>query len=147
MTTETRLHTSEPEERIQAINAILNQRSDSDWNYSRITLCPLDLESFCSPYVLQLEEVDLATPEGRLEFKELSREVAWGERHTSELGILEFISLRINQTILAAIGSQKPSGKCYVVRISRRDALIQQGLTSAAWYEVTEVVGDQFETR
>jgi hypothetical protein len=74
-------------------------------------------------------------------------EVAWGERHANELGILEIISLRVNRALLEATSNEYWGETRPVLRVERKEALEQQGVTVAFWYEVQEVSGEQFENR
>ena len=136
-----------PSSQLDGVNSILQSRSDKDWNYSRISLVCRPLSDLDSPYVLWLEDVDVASQEGRAQLQSLTREVAWGERHSDELGFLEIISLRVNRAIIDAPDAFKHQTRHPVVRVARRDLLLEQGVTRAFWYEVTEVIGDEFDNR
>jgi hypothetical protein len=78
--------------------------------------------------------------------KALTDEIAWGERHSSELGILEIVSLRINKALLTASNSLWRD-KRPVLRLAKRNLLLDQGVRAALWYEVREVTGEDFESR
>src|ERR1700693_4620585 len=85
---------------IELVNTALQDYSDKDWNYSRISLIIRPLDTIDGPYILRLELLDVKTKPGRADLKTLSDEVKWGERHASELGMLEVVSLRINKALL-----------------------------------------------
>jgi len=130
----------------QVNNALLGY-SDKDWNYSRISLAIRQLHSLNSPYALSLEILDLDTKQGRTELKALTDEVKWGERHSSELGMLEVVSLRLNRALLETTGDDHWKHKRPVVRIVKKEALAAKGITDALWYQITEVVGEDFDNR
>jgi hypothetical protein len=132
---------------LECVNKVLLAYSDKDWNYSRITLIERPLEVMTSPYVLGLEILDLTTKQGRVDLKALSDEVKWGERHSSELGVLEIVSLRINRALLEATSDEHWDFKRPVARIAKREAMLAQGITSSFWYEVREVAGEDFDNR
>ena len=134
------------EQVVTRLNASLETYSDKDWSFSRISLLVKPLESLDSPYVLWPEFVDLVTKDGQKEMKELKGEIDWGERHSSELGILEIVSLRINKALISvAIGSWQNDYP--VLRLAKKEQLLEQGVHSALWYEVREVKGEDFESR
>src|SRR3989442_10995924 len=83
-----------------AINQSLLEISDKDWNYSRIQLLCRDLAHSDTPYALWVDRLDLETNEGRAALRACAKEVSWGDRHSSDLGILEIISLRLNKALL-----------------------------------------------
>jgi len=132
---------------VKRVNTALQEYSDKDWNYSRISLVVRLLEDFDSPYILRLEILDLKTKQGRTDLKTLSDEVKWGDRHVSELGMLEVVSLRINKALLDATSDEHWQFKRPVVRIAKREALAGQQDTGAIWYQITEVVGEDFDNR
>jgi hypothetical protein len=137
----------QPEISFERVNEALLACSDRDWNYSRITLVPRVLDRLDSPYVLRLETLDLTSNQGRSDLKTLINEVKWGERHSSELGVLELVSLRINKALLEASSDEYWRWKRPVVRIVKKETLVEQGVTSTLWYEVREVAGDHFDNR
>jgi hypothetical protein len=132
---------------VHQINSVLLAYSDKDWNYSRITLVIRPLHDIDSPYVLRLELLDLATSAGKKNLKTLVDEVNWGDRHSSELGVLEVVSLRINKALLAATNDEFWQHKRAVIRIVRREELAGEHPTHAIWYQVTEVAGEDFDNR
>jgi hypothetical protein len=132
---------------LERVNKALLTYSDKDWNYSRISLLEKQLDSLESPYVLRFEILDLMTKQGRAELKALSDEVKWGERHSSELGVLEIVSLRINKALLEVTSDEYWQSQRPVARIAKRELLLAQGITSALWYEVREVAGEDFDNR
>jgi len=136
-----------PEQVVTRLNAVLKSCSDKDWNYSRISLTVRPLDDLNSPYVLWPEVLDLVTKEGRLDLKALSDEVKWGDRHLSELGVLEIISLRINKTLLENTSDQFWQGKRPILRVVKKHLLADQGIRAALWYEVLEVAGEDFDNR
>lgn len=118
-----------------------------DWNYSRISLYIKPLTEVSEPYVLWLDTIDPETELGRTELRNVTDEVSWGERHSNELGLLEIISLRLNRALMR-VTNQEPGVKgTPIVRVTHKESLVKQGITSALWYEVTEVAGEQFESR
>lgn len=126
---------------LQQTNELLESCTDKDWNYSRIRLFIKPLSQLHSPYVLWIERV-----EGEADLRALRDEVAWGSRHSDELGILEIVSLRINKAILQALG-EKPSAEQPVLRIVKKQELESHQITEAFWYEIQEVSGEDFENR
>ena len=132
---------------VSQINSALVAYSDKDWNYSRITLTVRPLSSFDSAYFLRLEVLDLTTKSGRNELKTLVDEVKWGDRHSSELGILEVVSLRINKALLECTSDEFWEYKRAIIRIARKEELVGEQPTHAIWYQVTEVDGEDFDNR
>ena len=126
---------------VNQVNTALQDYSDKDWNYSRIslTICPLD--TIGGTYALRLEVLDLRTKQGRTDLKALSDEVKWGDRHSSELGMLEVVSLRINRALLDITSDEHWQFKRPVVRIVRKEVLADQAATNAVWYQINEVAG------
>ncbi len=135
------------EEVVTRLNAGLGSCTDKDWNYSRISLSVRPLDDLNSPYVLWPEVLDLVTREGRADLKALSDEVKWGERHSSELGILEIISLRINKALLENTSDHASQRRRTILRIVKKHLLAEQGIRAALWYEVQEVAGEDFDNR
>ena len=132
---------------VKRVNIALLKYSDKDWNYSRISLVIRPLADFESPYTLRLEVLDLKSKQGRTDLKTLSDEVKWGDRHSSELGMLEVVSLRINKALLEATSDEYWQFKRPVVRIAKREALAGQQDANAIWYQITEVAGEDFDNR
>jgi hypothetical protein len=132
---------------VTRLNTALESRSDKDWNYSRIYLSVSSLEDSSSPYFLWPEVLDLLTKQGRSDLKTLSDEVKWGERHSSELGMLELVSLRINKALLESTSDGFWQNKRPVLRIVRKHLLLDQGVPSALWYAICEVGGEDFDNR
>src|SRR5882762_5980361 len=118
---------------VKQINAALQNHSDKDWNYSRISLAMRPLDTLDSPYILSIETLDLKTKQGRTDLKTLSDEVKWGERHASELGMLEVVSLRINKALLEITSDEYWQFKRPVIRITKRELLAGQPDTHAIW--------------
>jgi hypothetical protein len=135
------------EEVLGQVNEALRTCSDKDWNYSRILLVTRPLENFDGPHALNIETLDLNTQQGRNDLKALVDEVKWGQRHSSELGILEVVSLRINKTLLEVTNDEHWLYKRPVVRIVRKEDIAGLGITHAFWYQVTEVAGEEFDSR
>jgi hypothetical protein len=133
---------------VHQINKALEAYSNKDWNYSRIHLVIRPLQDFDSPYALTIESLDLNTTVGQNDLKALVEELKWGERHSSELGVLEVVSLRVNKALLEITSDQywdhmlRP-----VVRIAKKDVLAGKKFTNAIWYQVTEVAGEDFDNR
>jgi len=132
---------------VNQINSALLSYSDKDWNYSRITLAVKPLNDFDSAYILRLETLDLTTKTGRNELTALVDEVKWGDRHSSELGVLEVVSLRINKALLEATSDEFWQHKRVIVRIAKKESLAGEPPTHAIWYHVTEVAGEDFDNR
>ena len=132
---------------VTSLNNALKLHTDKDWNYSRISLSVRPLGDLDSPYLLWPETLDLHTKEGRAELKALSDEIKWGERHSSELGILETVSLRINKALLESTSDEFWQNKRPILRIVKKHLLAEQGVHVAPWYEVREVTGDDFDNR
>ncbi|HUJ09958.1 MAG TPA: hypothetical protein VL171_08020 [Verrucomicrobiae bacterium] len=135
------------EQLVTKINSTLKSYADKDWNFSRILLSMKRLESLDTPYFLWPEILDLVTKQGQSDLKTLSDEVKWGERHSSELGILEIVSLRINKALLETTSDEFWQNKRPVLRLAKKDLLRAQGITSVLWYEVREVRGEDFDNR
>jgi hypothetical protein len=132
---------------VKPINAALQNYSDKDWNYSRISLTTRPLDTFNSPYILRIEVLDLKSKQGRTDLKTLSDEVKWGERHASELGMLEVVSLRINKALLDVTSDEHWQFKRPVIRIAKKEALAGKQDTHALWYQILEVAGEDFDNR
>jgi hypothetical protein len=138
---------------VQWINEILSRCPDKDWNYSRIRLRVIDVTTAQAPYLLGCELIDHDTPAGKRELRDVQDEVAWGERHSSELGILELISLRANRALIELIGdnfyvtAESPGRFHPVLRLVKKQDLVTANIKSAIWYEVQEVAGEEFENR
>ena len=129
------------------INEALETYSDKDWNYSRISLCIKNLELLDSPYALWSEFIDAKSDDGKADLKSLSGEIKWGTRHSDELGILELISLRLNKALLESTSDVHWNHRRPVIRVVPKQTLVDQGYPSAFWYEVTEVAGEEFDSR
>ena len=132
---------------VNQINSALKAYSDKDWNYSRIALVLRPLREFDGPYVLRIDRLDLTAKAGQKDLKALVDEVRWGDRHSSELGILEVVSLRINKALLEATSDEFWQYQRAVVRIAGREELGREQSTNAIWYQVTEVAGEDFDNR
>ena len=132
---------------VKQVNAALKEYSDKDWNYSRISLVIRPLDALDSPYVLGFETLDLKTKQGRADLKTLSDEVKWGERNSSELSMLEVVSLRINKALLEITSDEHWQFKRLVIRIIKREVLVGQAATHTIWYQINEVAGDDFDNR
>lgn len=131
----------------EAINQSLETYADKDWNYSRIRLLVNDLAVIVSPYVLACERLNTRSAHGQAELKTLAGEIKWGSRHSDELGILELISLRLNKALLEVTSDANWNSRRPVIRVVHRQALEQENIPSALWYEVTEVAGEEFDSR
>lgn len=132
---------------VNRVNLALKDYSDKDWNYSRISLTTIPLDTFNSPYILKLEVLDLKTKQGRTDLKTLSDEVKWGERHSAELGMLEVVSLRLNKALLEVTSDEHWEFKRPVVRIAKKEVATGKQDTYAIWYQITEVAGEDFDNR
>jgi hypothetical protein len=132
---------------VTRINKALQNYSEKDWNYSRILLRMSDFQSISGPYVLWIEHVQTKTSQGQSDVKTISSEVAWGERHSNELGILEIISLRLNKALLETTEESTWNYQQPIIRIVSKQFLAQQGVRSALWYDVVEVLGEDFDSR
>ena len=141
-------HENEPMEvLVNQINGALKAYSDKDWNYSRIALVIRPLQEFDGPYVLRVEFLDLTARTGQKDLKALVDEVKWGDRHSSELGILEVVSLRINKALLEATSDEFWQHQRAVVRVARKEELGREQPANAIWYQITEVAGEDFDNR
>ena len=129
------------------INTALRGYSDKDWNYSRILLIPKPLADILGPYALCFEQITTKEKSSMAELKSVADEVKWGDHHSNELGILELISLRINKALFDSTSDEFWDFKRPVVRLVKKETLAEKGITSAFWYEVLEVAGDDFENR
>jgi len=132
---------------VNQINSALKGYSDKDWNYSRIALVLRPLREFDSPYVLRIESLDLNSKTGQKELKALVDEAKWGDRHSSELSLLEVVSLRINKALLEVTSDEYWKHNRAVVRIAKREELGVEQATDAIWYQITEVAGEEFDNR
>jgi len=129
------------------LDEVLGRYSDKDWAYSRIALEVRALSDLDAPYVLWLEWIPTSLADGRKAFKSVEDEVAWGERHSSELGILEIVSLRLNRALMS-VSTEEDFGGCRpVVRMMKKSDLAAAGIRDAFWYTVSEVQGDEFDNR
>jgi len=132
---------------LDRVNSALLNYSDKDWNYSRISLVIKPLESIDGPYAMKIDVLDQTTTEGRHELRSLVDEVKWGDRHSSQLGMLEVVSLRINKALLDATSDGYWHQKRPVIRIVRKEGVYSEDTTHAIWYQVTEVAGEDFDDR
>jgi hypothetical protein len=132
---------------VELVNTALQEYSDKDWNYSRISLIIRQLDTIDGPYILRLELLDVKTKQGRADLKTLSDEVKWGERHASELGMLEVVSLRINKALLEVTSDEHWQFKRPVLRIVKKEVLAGKQDTYALWYQIHEVAGEDFDNR
>jgi hypothetical protein len=132
---------------VERVNEALGNYPDKDWNYSRISLIAKPFGDVDGPYVLKVEILDQRTPAGRGELKTLADEVKWGDRHSSELGMLEIVSLRINKALLEVSNNDYWNQKRPVVRIVKKQAVDREDTTYAIWYHITEVAGEDFDNR
>lgn len=131
----------------QKINNCLEKFSDKDWNYSRIRLQVFPIEAIAAPYALVLEGIATDSPRGQAELKALRREIEWGDRHSNELGFLEIASLRLNKALLSVAHGLTAESEIPVLRLAKIEDLRAQNSTHALWYEVTEVSGEEFDSR
>jgi hypothetical protein len=142
---------TEPSDPMQAavnrVNLALKDYSDKDWNYSRISLTTISLDTFINPYILKIEVLDLKTKQGLVDLKTLSDEVKWGERHSAELGMLEVVSLRLNKALLEVTSDEHWEFKRPVVRIAKKEVANGKPDTRAIWYQINEVAGEDFDNR
>ncbi len=132
---------------VNTINSALKTYSDKDWNYSRISLVIRPLREFDGPYILKVELLDLTVKAGQKDLRTLVDEVKWGDRHSSELGILEVVSLRINKALLESTSDEFWQHKRAVVRIVKKEELGREQPANAIWYQVTEAAGEDFDNR
>jgi len=132
---------------LDRVNSALLNYSDKDWNYSRISLIDKLLESIDGPYVLKLDVLDLKMTKGRDELRSLVDEVKWGDRHSSQLGILEVVSLRINKALLEVTSDDYWNQNRPVLRIVKKEEVESEDITHAVWYQITEVAGEDFDER
>lgn len=131
----------------ETINARLTLYSAKDWNYSPIRLEIKPLHQLDSPYVLWIDRIECMTKAGHRDLKTLADEVNWGIRHSSELGILELVSLRLNRALLEVTKPEDWGYRWPAIRVVKRELLAEQGIHDAFWYVVTEVAGEDFDNR
>jgi len=132
---------------IRKVDDALRNVSDKDWNYSRITLQLRPLAQIDSPYCLWVERIDATNKTGMAEIARLKSEIAWGSRHSQELGIFEIISLRLNRALLEHTTAEFWCNRRPIVRIVKKQELEAQGIVEALWYQVQEVGGEDFDNR
>jgi hypothetical protein len=130
-----------------AINNVLKRYSDKDWSYSRIYLIIKKLDEVSAPYSLRIDWLDVKGKKGKEEYQEVVGELTWGQRHSNELGILEIISLRLNQALNTVTSSEYWHGVRPVLRLQKTEELIQNLHTHTFWYQIEEVQGEEFEAR
>ena len=129
------------------INKALADYSDKNWNYSRIILVTKPLQDLQSPYALWPDQLNLKEKSDQEALKSLENEVKWGDRHSNELGFLELVSLRLNKALLESTSDEHWNYLRPVIRTEKREELILQNITTALWYEIQEVAGEEFENR
>jgi hypothetical protein len=132
---------------LEKVNKALLQYCDKDWNYSRISLHTRPLESITGPYALWIDLMQTKTKQGQADLKTSKSEIAWGQHHSNELGILEIISLRINRALLESTTDESWEFQRPIVLLKSKEELVQKGITDALWYEVVEVAGQDFDNR
>jgi hypothetical protein len=74
-------------------------------------------------------------------------EVKWGDRHSSQIGMLEVVSLRINKALLEVSSDTYWHQKRPVIRIVKKEGVDREDTTHAIWYQITEVAGEDFDNR
>jgi hypothetical protein len=132
---------------VTAINDALSRYSDQDWNYSRVSLTLESINESESPYALFYDTINTELADAKESLKNLAHELKWGERHSSELGFMELVSLRVNKALLDVTPNNHWHGKRPVVRILPRQELRNKGITYVIGYIVTEVAGEEFDSR
>ena len=132
---------------VAKLNSVLDAYSDKGWNYSRIRLYTCPLQSLDSPYSFWIDSLDVTDRDGRQQLKALKEEIAWGLRHSDELGIAELVSLRVNKALLEIASDKDWESSRPVVRLKKKELLQKQGITDAVWYNVQEVGGEEFQSR
>jgi hypothetical protein len=132
---------------VARVNEALSNYSDKDWNYSRISLQLQHLDKSAGPYALWFDLVDRTTRQGKAELKTATDEISWGVRHTDQLGILEIVSLRVNKALIEASSNEFWGTARPILRVVKKESLLQQGIVNAVWYVVTEVLGEDFDAR
>ncbi|HTS20080.1 MAG TPA: hypothetical protein VMP11_21070 [Verrucomicrobiae bacterium] len=137
----------QPPALVDQLNTALSAYSDKDWNYSRISLVSKQLANIDGPYILRIEILDQTTKQGQNDLRSLSDEVKWGDRHSSELGMLEVVSLRLNKALLEVTSDDYWHNKRPVIRIAKKEAVDTQSTAMAIWYQITEVAGEDFDNR
>ena len=105
------------------------------------------LDTIEGPYALWLELVSTNAKQRQNDLTVFTDEIAWGERHSNELGILETISLRENRALLEASTNDSWDFRRPTIRLVSKEVLAQQGIPSAIWYEVHEASGEEFDNR
>ena len=131
----------------KAINQAIQHFSDKDWNYSRIILIPCELKERVSPYVFGIDWLDTHGKKGQADYKAVLQEVTWGQRHSHELGILEIVSLRLNDALSQVTSTEYWHGVRPVIRLQKRSDFLEKGQTHAFWYQIQEAQGIEFENR
>ncbi len=129
------------------INEALVTYPAKEWNYSRITLVTKALCDLQSPYFLWIDLINLQDSQCKQQLKNLNAEVTWGGRHSDELGVLELISLRLNKALLEHTSDQQWDSQRPVIRLITSQELTDKGITTALWYAVTELSGEDFDSR
>jgi hypothetical protein len=147
MTTQKTIEPPDLAAMVDQLNSALARYTDKDWNYSRISLVLKPLDSIIGPYGLWVDLIDTNSKRGLEDLKTSKGEVAWGQHHSNELGILELVSLRVNKALLETTSDEHWSFKRPVLRLVSKESLAQQGITGAIWYEVAEVRGEDFDSR
>jgi hypothetical protein len=132
---------------ISKINKTLENHADKDRYYSRIPLQIRFLHTIEDPYALWLELVPTNVKQRQNDLTVFTDEIAWGERHSNELGILETISLRENKALLEASTDDSWDLRRPAIRFVNKEVLAQQWIPSAIWYEVHEASGEEFDNR
>ena len=144
---ETNSHLVGAAEFVNRLNKALAKLCDKDWNYSRITLQIRNLDTLAGAYALWIDLVDLKSKNGRDEIRASKDEIRWGQHHSNELGILEIISLRVNHALFETTTDEDWAYLRPILRVVRKEVLVQKGITNAVWYVVEEVTGEDFESR
>ncbi|MGD0650586.1 MAG: hypothetical protein ABSA97_05525 [Verrucomicrobiia bacterium] len=129
------------------INKALENHSDKDRNHSRIPLRIRFLHTIEGPYALWLELVPTNAKQRQNDLTVFTDAIAWDERHSNELGILETISLRENRALLEASTDDSWDFRRPTIRLVSKEVLAQQGIPSAIWYEVHEASDEEFDNR
>jgi len=132
---------------VNQVNAALQEYSDKDWNYSRISLGYTPVICIRQPLCPRLETLDLSRNRGR----PISNPIRRGEMGRTptlpNFGMLEVVSLRINKDSSKSQATNIGNISAQWFVSLKREVLVGQPTVHAIWYRISEVAGDDFDNR
>lgn len=131
---------------LDRINATLARYDDESWHHSRLRLVTRPLEQIPGAKALWLETIATGNRDGQRLLRELRSRVSSAVGHLSELPIIQIVICRLNEALLALTTDEDWQHQRPFITWVRKDELVGRGMTTALWYEVEELLGDDTES-